>query len=74
MTRLAAVPLPDEHAVEHLLFTGDLTLRMTTRRTVIELPTDGDRLAQELCDRAGRALTPAEWERHLPGVPHRPRC
>lgn len=74
MTRLAAVPLPDEHVVEHLLFTADLTLRMTTRRTVIELPTDGDRLAQELCDRAGRALTPAEWERHLPGVPRRPRC
>ncbi|SEG18265.1 Serine/threonine protein kinase [Nonomuraea solani] len=73
MTRLAAVPV-DDGSVEHLRFTADATLRMTTDRTVVALPLDGDRLALAVCRRAGRDLTPAEWERHLPGVPPRPVC
>ncbi|MEV0386411.1 WD40 repeat domain-containing serine/threonine protein kinase [Nonomuraea sp. NPDC050643] len=73
MTRLAAVPA-DGRIVGHLMFTADATLRMTTDRTVVELPLDGDRLARAVCRRAGRDLTPAEWELHLPGVPQRQVC
>ncbi|MGW0810336.1 protein kinase domain-containing protein [Nonomuraea sp. NPDC002799] len=74
MTRLATVPVREDFVVEHLAFTTDGTVRMGTRRTVIELPTDGERLARALCRRAGRDLTLHEWERHLPGTPHRQIC
>ncbi|WP_084964996.1 WD40 repeat domain-containing serine/threonine protein kinase [Thermoactinospora rubra] len=71
-TPLAVVPVDD--IVEDMAFTPDGTLLAAGRRTTFEVPTNGDRLAQAVCRRAARALTVAEWERHLPGVPYRHVC
>lgn len=35
---------------------------------------DGERIAKEVCARAGRSLSPAEWERHLGGAPYQDVC
>ncbi|MGW0484230.1 nSTAND1 domain-containing NTPase [Nonomuraea sp. NPDC003214] len=36
--------------------------------------TDAGRVAARVCERAHPAITRAQWERHIPGVPHRPPC
>jgi WD40 repeat protein len=35
---------------------------------------DGDRVAQQVCARVGRSLSPAEWERYLGGAPYQNVC
>ncbi|MDH2426836.1 hypothetical protein [Sphaerisporangium sp. TRM90804] len=35
---------------------------------------DPGRIAATVCARVGQTLTPAEWERHLPGLPYRDPC
>ena len=41
---------------------------------ITEIPIVGDRVAEAVCERAGRTLTEQEWEQHLAGVPYRDIC
>ncbi|MFG6196875.1 hypothetical protein [Nonomuraea sp. JJY05] len=38
------------------------------------IPVRSERVAQEVCARAGRSLSADEWARHLGGVPYRNVC
>ncbi|MFF4128375.1 hypothetical protein ACFYYP_33050 [Microbispora rosea] len=43
--------------------------------TLHELPVDPDHVVPEVCRRAGRPLTPAEWQEHVGGeVPYVKTC
>lgn len=42
--------------------------------TITEIPVAGDRIAELVCERAGRTLSPGEWDRHLKDVPYRDVC
>ncbi|MEV5407360.1 WD40 repeat domain-containing serine/threonine protein kinase [Thermopolyspora sp. NPDC052614] len=57
-------------------FTSDgSALRLTQEGGVLHsIPVSPDRLVGDLCARAGRSLTEAEWERDLPGVPYEEVC
>ncbi|MFI6318574.1 WD40 repeat domain-containing serine/threonine protein kinase [Nonomuraea sp. NPDC050556] len=39
-----------------------------------EVTVDPERMATDVCARAARSLTAAEWAQHLPGVPYRATC
>lgn len=42
--------------------------------TVTEIPVAGDRIAELVCERAGRTLSPGEWDQYLKDVPYRDVC
>ncbi|MCF3179950.1 protein kinase [Streptomyces polychromogenes] len=59
--------------VEALAFDGDtLWAAAGTRARSVDLTPA--RLAEHVCRRAGRDLTPLEWSTYLPGIPRRPLC
>ncbi|MER7502715.1 WD40 repeat domain-containing serine/threonine-protein kinase [Nonomuraea pusilla] len=73
--RLAAVRLGDAFVTALAFTDGGATLTAAGQDgTVSRLPVSGDLVAKAVCVRAGRALTRAEWDRHLGGVPYRDVC
>ncbi|MFC4122790.1 WD40 repeat domain-containing serine/threonine-protein kinase [Nonomuraea zeae] len=42
--------------------------------TITQIPVDGDRIAELVCKRAGRTMSPQEWSQYLKGVPYRDVC
>jgi hypothetical protein len=73
--RLAAVRFFEEPSAL-LAFSADGTSMTVTDADggITEIPIAGDRVAEAVCERAGRTLTKQEWEQHLKGVPYRDIC
>ncbi|MEU8148255.1 serine/threonine-protein kinase [Nonomuraea sp. NPDC048901] len=42
--------------------------------TIAQIPVAGDRVAALVCGRAGRTLSPQEWDQYLTGAPYRDIC
>lgn len=42
--------------------------------TIAQIPVAGDRVAELVCERAGRTLSPQEWSQYLAGAPYRDIC
>ncbi|MEV5329025.1 protein kinase family protein [Nonomuraea sp. NPDC052634] len=58
-----------------LAFNADGTaLHAGMEGAVRTIPVDGRRVPEEACDRVGRTLTPAEWDRYLGGAPYQDVC
>ncbi|GAA4907892.1 hypothetical protein GCM10023334_005450 [Nonomuraea thailandensis] len=71
---LAAVPIGFG---DELRFSADDSVLYAGVRNypaVTTIPVKGDAVATLVCERAGRALSPQEWSRHLGGVPYRDPC
>ncbi|MEV7906572.1 WD40 repeat domain-containing serine/threonine-protein kinase [Streptomyces anulatus] len=59
--------------IDTLAFDGT-TLRTVTGTTVRTLDLSPDRLAAQVCRRAGRDITPEEWRTYIPDAPYRSLC
>ncbi|MBB5785230.1 WD40 repeat domain-containing serine/threonine protein kinase [Nonomuraea jabiensis] len=58
-----------------LAFSADgATLYAGTEDVLHAIPVRSERVAQEVCARAGRSLSPGEWARYLGGVPYQDVC
>nr|SBO97653.1 High-affnity carbon uptake protein Hat/HatR [Nonomuraea gerenzanensis] len=71
---LAAVPIGFG---DELRFSADdsvLQAGVRNYRTVTTIPVEGDAVAAQVCERAGRTLSRQEWSRYLGGVPYRDPC
>ncbi|MFJ6809633.1 protein kinase [Streptomyces anulatus] len=59
--------------IDSLAFDGT-TLRTVTGTAVRTLDLSPDRLAAQVCRRAGRDITPEEWRTYIPDAPYRSLC
>lgn len=59
--------------IDSLAFDGT-TLRTVTGTEVRTLDLSPDRLAAQVCRRAGRDITPEEWRTYIPDAPYRSLC
>ncbi|WP_030593920.1 WD40 repeat domain-containing protein [Streptomyces anulatus] len=67
-------PLPiTGRRVDSLTFDGTV-LRTVTGPAAHELDLSPDRLAEQVCRRAGRDITPDEWRTYVPDAPYRSLC
>ncbi|WP_069741912.1 WD40 repeat domain-containing serine/threonine protein kinase [Streptomyces sp. EN23] len=67
-------PLPiTGRRVDALAFEGT-RLRTVTGSAVHRLDLSPDRLAEQVCRRAGRDITPQEWRTYVPDAPYRSLC
>ncbi|MGW8984729.1 protein kinase domain-containing protein [Streptomyces parvus] len=67
-------PLPiTGRRVDSLTFDGTV-LRTVTGSAVHRLDLSPDRLAEQVCRRAGRDITPEEWRTYVPDAPYRNLC
>ncbi|MFF3035046.1 protein kinase [Streptomyces rubiginosohelvolus] len=67
-------PLPiTGRRVDSLTFDGTV-LRTVTGPEVHTLDLSPDRLAEQVCRRAGRDITPEEWRTYVPDAPYRSLC
>ncbi|GAA3226008.1 WD40 repeat domain-containing serine/threonine protein kinase [Nonomuraea helvata] len=73
--RLGGTYLLQEGDPESLAFSPDgSTVYVGMENALHAIPVDGERVAREVCARAGRSLSPAEWERYLGGAPYQNVC
>ncbi|MEW1836921.1 WD40 repeat domain-containing serine/threonine-protein kinase [Nonomuraea angiospora] len=64
-----------EQSTDALAFSADgATLYAAVDGAVHETPVDAERVVKAVCARAGRALTRAEWDEHVSGVPYQQVC
>jgi WD40 repeat protein len=73
--RLGGSYLLQEGQPWSLAFSADgATVYVGVDGAIRAVAADGERVAQEVCARVGRSLSPAEWERYLGGAPYQNVC
>ncbi|MER6580656.1 serine/threonine-protein kinase [Nonomuraea sp. NPDC001023] len=63
--------------LDRLAFSADdqtLYVSGNASGTIIRIPVGAESVARLVCERAGRTMSPQEWQRHLKDVPYRDVC